>query len=47
MNPHIHISAMEGVKVALYVTIFLGIVHVVARRYEGHPAADAALNFLA
>lgn len=46
MNPHIHISAMEGLVTILYVVIGLGAIHIVARRFEGHPAADAVLNYL-
>lgn len=44
MIPHIHMSALEGVKVMLYVLIGLGILHVVARKFEGHPFADAFLS---
>lgn len=47
MNPHIHISALEGLVTALYVVIFLAVMHIAARRYEGHPFADAVLDFLA
>lgn len=47
MNPHIHISALEGLVTALYVIIFLGAMHIVARKFEGHPFADAILDFLA
>lgn len=44
MTPHIHISAIEGVKVMLYVLIGLGILHVMARKFEGHPLADTYLD---
>jgi hypothetical protein len=47
MNPHIHISALEGLVTALYVIVFLGAIHIIARKFEGHPFADAALDFLA
>lgn len=46
MNPHVHISGLEALKIMLVVVVGLGTIHVVARRYEGHPLADAALNFL-
>lgn len=44
MNPHVHISAIEGLKIGLIAFIFLGCVHVAARHFEGHPFADALLN---
>lgn len=46
MNPHIHISALEGLVTALYVIIFLGALHIIARNFEGHPLADSILDFL-
>lgn len=45
--PHAHISAIDGVKVGLYVFLFIGAIHIVARRFEGHPAGDAILNIWA
>lgn len=45
LNPHIHISALNGFVTALYVIILLGVAHIIARRFEGHPLADAFLNF--
>lgn len=47
MLPHIHISAMEGFVTFLYVVISLAVVHIIARKFEGHPFADAVLNYLA
>lgn len=44
MTPHVHISALEGFKVCLYVLIGFGAAHVIARRYEGHPLADTFLD---
>lgn len=47
MNPHTHITALNGVIVALYVVVVIGTINVVARRYEGHPFADAWLSIWA
>lgn len=44
MNPHVHVSAIEGVKIVLIAFIGLGTIHVIARKFEGHPFADAILN---
>lgn len=44
MNPHVHVSALEGVKIVLIALIGLGIIHIAARKFEGHPFADALLN---
>lgn len=47
MNPpHVHISALQGFITILYVIVGLGIAHILARRFEGHPLADAVLDFL-
>lgn len=44
MIPHVHISAIEGIKIGLIAFIFIGVVHVAARKFEGHPFADAILD---
>jgi len=44
MGPHIHVSALNGFKTALYIVIFLGIIHIAARRWEGHPLANMILS---
>ena len=44
MNPHVHVSALEGVKIGLIALIALGTMHIIARKFEGHPLADAVLN---
>lgn len=45
--PHVHVSAMEGVKTMLYVILGVGALYIVASRFEGHPLADAFLNIWA
>jgi hypothetical protein len=42
--PHVHISGLSGVINALYVIAIFGVLVTVARRYEGHPLADAFRN---
>ena len=42
--PHVHISALSGFIQALYVIVIIGVLHLVARKFEGHPLADAFLN---
>jgi hypothetical protein len=44
MNPHVHVSAIEGVKITLIALIGIGVLHIAARKFEGHPLADAFLN---
>lgn len=44
MNPHIHISAIQALVTSLEVLVVLGALHIVARKYEGHPLADAILS---
>lgn len=44
MIPHIHMSALEGVKTMLYVLIGFGVLHVIARKFDGHPFADTFLS---
>jgi hypothetical protein len=44
--PHIHLSALDGITTLLYVIVGFGAIHIIARKYEGHPLADAALNFI-
>jgi|SoimicMinimDraft_14_1059742.scaffolds.fasta_scaffold415881_1 hypothetical protein len=45
--PHVHISGLSGLIQALYVIVVFGVLHLVARRYEGHPLADAFLDIWA
>lgn len=45
--PHLHISGISAVINALYVIVVLGIMHFAARRFEGHPLADAFLDIWA
>lgn len=45
--PHVHISAIEGFKVFLYFVVFVGVLHVIARKFEGHPLADTILDIWA
>ena len=42
--PHVHISGLSAFIQALYVIVVFGVLHLVARRYEGHPLADAFLD---
>lgn len=42
--PHVHISGLSAFVQALYVIVVFGVLHLVARRYEGHPMADAFLD---
>jgi len=42
--PHVHISGLSALINALYVIVVFGILHLLARRYEGHPLADSFLN---
>lgn len=44
MIPHVHISAVSAIVMALYVLVILGVLHIIARRFEGHPLADAVMN---
>lgn len=41
---HVHISGISAFIQALYVIAVLGAMVIVARRFEGHPAADAFLE---
>jgi len=42
--PHVHISGISAIINALYVILVLGLLHILANRFEGHPLADAFLN---
>lgn len=42
--PHVHISGISAVINALYVVLVLGVMNIIARKFEGHPLADAFLN---
>jgi hypothetical protein len=42
--PHVHISGLSAFIQALYVIVVFGVMHLLARRYEGHPLADAFLD---
>lgn len=42
--PHVHISGITGVINALYVIAIFGALMLLARRFEGHPLADAFLE---
>lgn len=46
-TPHVHISAVQTFINAIGVLIVLAVLHVIARKFEGHPAADAILNVFA
>lgn len=41
---HVHISGITAFINALYVIVVFGVLHIVARRFEGHPLADAFLD---
>ncbi len=41
---HVHISGITGVINALYVIVIFGLLLSLARRFEGHPLADAVLE---
>lgn len=45
--PHVHISGLSALINALYVIVVFGAIHLIARRFEGHPLADAFLNIWA
>lgn len=42
--PHVHISGISAVINALYVILILGVLHIIAKKFEGHPLADAFLD---
>lgn len=42
--PHVHISGISAFINALYVIVVFGLLHLLARRFEGHPLADAFLD---
>jgi hypothetical protein len=44
---HVHISGITALINALYVIAVFGVIHLVARRFEGHPFADAWLDIWA
>lgn len=44
LPPHIHISAMNGLIVTLYVILALAVIHIIGRRFQGHPLADTLLD---
>jgi len=46
MEPHIHISAINGLIVMLYVVVGFGALNVLCRRFEGNRFADALSEFL-
>lgn len=41
---HVHISGVTALINALYVIVVFGLLHVIAKRFEGHPLADAFLD---
>ena len=41
---HVHISGITAVINALYVIVVFGVLMYVAKRFEGHPLADAFLD---
>jgi len=45
--PHVHISGLSAFIQALYVIVIFGVLHLVARRFEGHPLADSFLDIWA
>lgn len=47
VQPHVHISGLSALINALYVILVLGVLHIVANRFEGHPLADAFLSIWA
>lgn len=38
---HLHVGFLFGVVVVLYYLAFMGVIKILALRYEGHPLADA------
>lgn len=47
VSPHVHISGISALINALYVILVLGVLNLLARRFEGHPLADAFLDIWA
>jgi hypothetical protein len=41
---HLHVNAATAVSVFLMVVVTFGAANLVAKKYEGHPAADAWLD---
>lgn len=41
---HLHLGFVQGLVVFLYVLVFMGVLKLVAMRFEGHPAANAILE---
>jgi hypothetical protein len=46
MEPHIHISAINGLIVVLYAIVGFGALNVICRKFEGNRFADALLEFV-
>lgn len=41
---HLHVNAATAVSVFLMVIVTVGTANLVAKKYQGHPAADAWLD---
>lgn len=42
--PHIHVSALDGVKTMFYVIVGFGLIHIVARKYPNNSFANTWMN---
>lgn len=42
--PHVHISGISAIINSLFVIAVLGVIMLLAKRFEGHPLADAWLE---
>ena len=43
---HLHVNAATAVTVFHMVIVTVGTANIIAKKYEGHPAADAWLDLL-
>ena len=43
---HLHVNAPTAVTVFLMVIVTVGTANLIAKKYEGHPAADAWLDLI-
>jgi hypothetical protein len=41
---HLHLGFMHGFTVFLYVLVFMGVMKLLALRFQGHPLSEAILE---
>jgi hypothetical protein len=46
MGEHLHMNAATAIAVFLMVIVTVGTTNIIAKKYAGHPAADAWLDLI-